>query len=46
MARDLIISAAAVRDIKAAREWLKQSGSGANAAARLAHLSAAIKELR
>jgi plasmid stabilization system protein ParE len=46
MWRTLTISAAAARDLKAARKWLRQPGAGETAVKRLSSIRSAIKELR
>lgn len=46
MARILTVSAAALRDLEAAREWLSQPGAGAAAARRLIRIRAAVRDLK
>ena len=46
MARILTISAAALRDLEAARDWLRQPGTGDAAARRLTRIRMAIQDLR
>ena len=46
MARILTVSAAAIRVLEAARDWLRQSGAGDAAARRLARIRTALHDLR
>src|SRR5579871_5003321 len=46
MPRILTLSDAALRDLKAIREWLRQPGSGAVAMKRLANIRSAVLDLR
>jgi len=46
MQRTLTVTAAALKDIEAARKWLRQPGAGPAAAARLTRIRAAIGDLR
>ncbi|MFL5198485.1 MAG: type II toxin-antitoxin system RelE/ParE family toxin [Microvirga sp.] len=46
MARQVIISQNAARDMRSVREWLKQPGAGPKATRRLAQIRSAIRTLR
>lgn len=46
MPRQVIVSAAALTDIVAARRWLTQPGAGSRAAERLQRIGAAIRGLK
>lgn len=46
MARKVTIAPAAVRDLDAARRWLRQAGAGKAAAAKLAAIRSSIRDLK